>query len=487
MNDTGEPIGQALGRLAVEDPDLPAVTVAGSSVTRGELNRRSNRLARAFAAEGVGREDLVTIAMPNSVEFVEAAVACWKLGAVPQPVSARLPGRELATIVEVADSALVVGVEAGLVPGRVTWPAGRELDPGLSEEPLPPAAAGTWKAPTSGGSTGRPKLILSGDPAIVPAEPRSGMRRGGCVLIPGPLYHNAPFTFASAGLFHGNHIVLLPRFDAEATLRAIDEHRPDFMLVVPTMMIRILRLDDRVRAGYDVSSLQTVWHMGAPCPVWAKRAWIDWIGAEKIWELYAGTEAQAISTIRGDEWLAHPGSVGRVSTGEMKTVDPQTGLDLPVGEVGEIFLRVKPGGRPAYRYLGAEAQTIGDGWESLGDMGWFDEEGYLYLADRRADMILSGGANIYPAEIEAALNEHLGVESCAVIGLPDDDLGQVVHAICRASPGTTPPSDEELRAFVGERLVRYKVPRSFEWVDEPVRDDAGKVRRSALRSERART
>ncbi len=487
MNDAGEPIGQALGRLAVEDPDLPAVTVAGSSVTRGELNRRSNRLARAFAAEGVGPEDLVTIAMPNSVEFVEAAVACWKLGAVPQPVSARLPGRELATIVEVADSALVVGVEADLVPGRVTWPAGREPDPGLSEEPLPPAAAGTWKAPTSGGSTGRPKLILSGDPAIVPAEPRSGMRRGGCVLIPGPLYHNAPFTFASAGLFHGNHIVLLPRFDAEATLRAIDEHRPDFMLVVPTMMIRILRLDDRVRAGYDVSSLQTVWHMGAPCPVWAKRAWIDWIGAEKIWELYAGTEAQAISTIRGDEWLAHPGSVGRVSTGEMKIVDPETGLDLPAGEVGEIFLRVKPGGKPAYRYLGAEAQTIGDGWESLGDMGWFDEEGYLYLADRRADMILSGGANIYPAEIEAALNEHLGVESCAVMGLPDDDLGQVVHAICRASPGTAPPSDEELRAFVGERLVRYKVPRSFEWVDEPVRDDAGKVRRSALRSERART
>jgi bile acid-coenzyme A ligase len=487
MSDTGEPIGQALGRLAVEDPDLPAVTVAGSSVTRGELDRRSNRLARAFAAEGVGPEDLVTIALPNSVEFVEAAVACWKLGAVPQPVSARLPGRELATIVEVADSALVVGVEADLVPGRVTWAAGREPDPGLSEEPLPPAAAGTWKAPTSGGSTGRPKLILSGDPAIVPAEPRSGMRRGGCVLIPGPLYHNAPFTFASAALFHGNHIVLLPRFDAEATLRAIDEHRPDFMLVVPTMMIRILRLDDRVRAGYDVSSLQTVWHMGAPCPVWAKRAWIDWIGGEKIWELYAGTEAQAISTIRGDDWLAHPGSVGRVSTGEMKTVDPETGQDLPAGEVGEIFLRVKPGGKPAYRYLGAEAETIGDGWESLGDMGWFDEEGYLYLADRRADMILSGGANIYPAEIEAALNEHLGVESCAVIGLPDDDLGQVVHAICRASPGTVPPSDEELRAFVGERLVRYKVPRSFEWVDKPVRDDAGKVRRSALRSERART
>jgi bile acid-coenzyme A ligase len=250
------------------------------------------------------------------------------------------------------------------------------------------------------------------------------------------------------------------------------------------MMIRMLRLDDRVRARYDVSSLQTVWHMGAPCPAWAKRAWIDWIGAEKIWELYAGTEMQAVTIIRGDEWLGHVGSVGRVTGGEMKIVDPETGQDLPAGQVGEIFLRVKPGSKPTYRYLGADAQTIGDGWESLGDMGWFDEERYLYLADRRADMILSGGANVYPAEVEAALNEHHGVESCAVIGLPDDDLGQAVHAICKATAGAVTPTDEELRAFMAERLVRYKVPRSFEWVEEPVRDDAGKVRRSALRSER---
>jgi bile acid-coenzyme A ligase len=487
MSEAGEPISAALGRLAREDPDRPAVTVGGLSVTRGELDRRSNRLARAFAAAGVGPEDLVTIALPNSVEFLEAAVACWKLGAVPQPVSARLPGRELTAIVEVADPALVVGVEADLVPGRVTWAAARRPDPGLSEEPLPPVAARTWKAPTSGGSTGRPKLILSGDPAIVAAEPGLAMRRNGCMLIPGPLYHNAPFTSASVGLFHGNHVVLLPRFDAEGTLRAIDEHRPDFMLVVPTMMIRILRLDDQVRAGYDVSSLQTVWHMGAPCPAFAKQAWIDWIGGEKIWELYAGTEVQAVTVIRGDEWLEHAGSVGRVSAGQMKIVDPGTGEDLPTGQVGEIFLRVTPGGKPTYRYLGAEARTIGDGWESLGDMGWFDEEGYLYLADRRADMILSGGANIYPAEIEAALNEHQVIESCAVIGLPDDDLGQVVHAICHASPGSVPPPDETLRAFAAERLVRYKVPRSFEWVSEPVRDDAGKVRRSALRSERVQT
>jgi bile acid-coenzyme A ligase len=487
MDEAGEPIGAALGRLAGEDPGLPAVTVGDSSVTRGELDRRSNRLARAFAAEGVGPEDLVTIALPNSVAFLEAAVACWKLGAVPQPVSFRLPGRELTAIVELADSALVVGVDAERVPGRATWAAGQQPEPGLSDERLPPIVSATWKAPTSGGSTGQPKLILSGDPATIPAEPSRGFRRDGCVLIPGPLYHNAPFTYASTGLFYGNHVVLLPRFDAEGTLRAIDTHQPDFMLVVPTMMIRILRLGEEVRARYDMSSLQTVWHMGAPCPVWAKRAWIGWIGGEKIWELYTGTETQAVTTIQGDEWLRHEGSVGRVTVGQMKIVDPETEQDLPAGQVGEIFLRVTPGDKPAYHYLGAEARTIGDGWESLGDMGWFDEQGYLFLADRRADMILSGGANIYPPEIEAALNEHPGVESCAVIGLPDDDLGQAVHAICRASPGTATASDDELRAFVGERLVRYKVPRSFEWVDEPVRNDAGKVRRSALRSERVTT
>jgi bile acid-coenzyme A ligase len=479
-----ETIGERLGRLAAADPHRPAITVGEDTITRAELERDTNRLARAFAAEGVGPEDLVTIALPNSIEFLAAAVACWKLGAVPQPVSARLPGPELAAIVELADSALVVGVDGDRVPGRTTWAAGRQPEAGVSPDPLPPALASTWKAPTSGGSTGRPKLILSGDDATVPPEPGRGMRSEGCVFMPGPLYHNAPFTFGSLGLFYGNHVVLLPRFDAEATLRVIDEHHPDFMLVVPTMMIRILRLPDEVRASYDMSSLETVWHMGAPCPVWAKRAWIEWIGGEKIMELYTGTESQAVTTIRGDEWLDHEGSVGRVVIGEMKIVALETLEDVPAGTIGEIFLRTSPGAKATYRYLGAEARTIGDGWESLGDMGWFDEDGYLFLADRQSDMILSGGANIYPAEIESALNEHTGVESCAVIGLPDEDLGQRLHAILRASPGTVPPADEEMRSFVSERLVRYKVPRSFEWVDEPVRDDAGKVRRSGLLKER---
>jgi bile acid-coenzyme A ligase len=168
----------------------------------------------------------------------------------------------------------------------------------------------------------------------------------------------------------------------------------------------------------------------------------------------------------------------------MRIVDADTQQALPTGEIGEIVMRRAPGTAPTYRYVGAEPRLLGEDWESLGDMGWFDEDGYLFLADRRADMILSGGANIYPAEIEAALQEHPAVQTCAVVGLPHDELGQSVHAVLEPTPNVPQPSDTELSDFVSERLVRYKVPRSYEWVDFAVRDDAGKVRRSALRDER---
>ena len=296
---------------------------------------------------------------------------------------------------------------------------------------------------------------------MIPLAPSHGLRHDGVVLIPGPLYHNAPFTFACLGLFYGNHVVVMPRFDAEATLAAIDRHRPDLVLLVPTMMSRVLRLDDSARERYDISSLQTVWHMGAPCAPWVKERWLHWVGPEKVWELYTGTESQAVTTVRGDEWLAKPGTVGRVTSGEMQIVDTHTLQKLPAGKLGEIFLRRSAGTPETYRYVGAEPYAIDDGWESLGDMGWFDDDGYLFLADRRADMILSGGANIYPAEIEAALIEHSAVQSCAVVGLPDDDLGQVVHAILQPIDAAAVPSDDDLRAFLAQRVIRYKVPRDI--------------------------
>jgi bile acid-coenzyme A ligase len=218
-------------------------------------------------------------------------------------------------------------------------------------------------------------------------------------------------------------------------------------------------------------------HMAAPCPRWLKEAWIGWLGAERIHELYGGTEGLSATWITGTEWLAHPGSVGRpLPGGRMKVVD-EKGCEAPPGVVGEIYMMADGGPATTYHYIGAEPKSL-DGWESLGDMGWMDAEGYVYLTDRKADMILRGGANVYPAEVEAAIDSHPRVRSSAVIGLPDDDLGQRVHAIVDAPEGV---SVEELRAHLGERLVRYKIPQSFEFVSDPLRDDAGKVRRSALR------
>jgi bile acid-coenzyme A ligase len=282
------------------------------------------------------------------------------------------------------------------------------------------------------------------------------------------------------GTAMGCHVVLTPRFDPEGTLAEIQRRQASWVDLVPTMMNRIWRLPGEVKSRYDLSGVETLWHMAAPCPDWLKEAFIRWIAPGEVMELYAGTEAQAVTIITGTEWLEHRGSVGRVAIGEMKVVG-EDGRDLPPGEVGEIYMRRAPYQPETYRYVGATPRTLPGGWESLGDMGWFDADGYLYLADRRADMILVGGSNVYPAEIEAALQEHPAVESCAVIGLPDDDLGARIHAIVKAREAV---SEEALQAHLADRLVSYKRPRSFEFVDEPVRDDAGKVRRTALREAR---
>ncbi len=272
--------------------------------------------------------------------------------------------------------------------------------------------------------------------------------------------------------------MLLRRFDAAAFLAAVQEHRAGFAMVVPTMMQRVWRLPER--EAYDVGSLHTVLHLGAPCPPWLKRAWLDWLGPERVLELYAGTEGTGLTLITGPEWLEHPGSVGRPALGSRVRVLRPDGTDCAPGETGEVHLLPETGPGSTYRYVGATARAV-DGWETLGDLGHLDPDGYLFLADRSADLVISGGSNVYPAEVEAALDSHPAVRSSAVIGLPDDDLGERVHALVDA---TTPVTEQELLAWVGERLVRYKVPRTVELVEGPLRDDAGKVRRSALRAER---
>ena len=298
--------------------------------------------------------------------------------------------------------------------------------------------------------------------------------------MPGPLYHNGPVVWSCVALLAGVHLVVLPRFDAEATLAAIEEHSVGVVYLVPTMMKRIWRLPIEVRERYDLSSLRFVWHLAEPCPPWLKEAWIDWLGPERIWELYAGTEAQAATIITGTEWLEHRGSVGNPADGSVLIAD-EDGNELPRGQQGEVWLRSVTRDTPSYRCVGAEARTRDGGWESLGDLGWLDEDGFLYLGDRLTDMILSGGANIYPAEVEAVLQEHPTVRSCAVVGLPDDDMGQRVHAIIEADEAV---DTDAILAFLRQRLAPYKLPRTIEVVDEPPRDDAGKVRRSALRSQR---
>jgi bile acid-coenzyme A ligase len=424
---------------------------------------------------------MVTVAVPNSIDFFIAYIAAWRLGATPQPISSRLPQRELDAIIELANSSAVIGVEEGSVANRVCVPTGFRA-PDADASHLPYVLSKAWKAPTSGGSTGRPKLIVSGDPAALDPDLPIPllMQKEGCLVMPGPLYHNGPAVWSCQAWLNGLHVVLLPRFDAMGTLEAIQKYKGTVLYMVPTMMKRITRLPEEERLSFDLSSLQVVWHLAEPCPEWLKQEWIDWLGPERIFELYAGTEAQTATIITGHEWLAHRGSVGKTVPGTVKITN-EDGTELPAGEMGEVWMRSLRG-TPTYKYVGATARTLEGGWESLGDMGYLDVEGYLYLGDRAADMILSGGANIYPAEIESAIQEHPAIKSCAVIGFPDEDKGNVIHAIVEADPSEI--SEVDLKTFLGERLVIYKVPRTFEYVDFALRDDAGKVRRSALRAER---
>jgi bile acid-coenzyme A ligase len=465
---------------AAVKPDAPAVTCGTRTLSWRDLDSRTNRIARALQSAGVHFDDLVTIALPNGTDFIEACFALWKIGATPQPVSARLPKSELDGIIALAKPPLVIADPPMAVDGKRASIT-ELLDLSDDTSPLPDQIAPAWKAPTSGGSTGRPKLIVSGQAAVTQPESVAGWRLDSesVALMPGPLYHNGPFVTAFCALMAGAHLVILPRFDAEPVLQQIAATGATWIYLVPTMMSRIWRLPRETRDRYAVSTLKTVWHLAAPCPPWLKEAWIEWLGADTIWELYAGTEGQAGTVITGSEWLQHRGSVGKPFTGQLRILD-EAGNDVPADTIGEVFMRRAEGLPPSYHYIGAEARARGD-WESLGDMGHLDAEGYLYLADRRSDMILVGGSNVYPAEVEAVLDEHPLVASSAVVGLPDEDLGARVHAIVQPRPGL---DVDELRHFLSGRLLAYKCPRTFELVSDALRDDAGKVRRSQLREER---
>lgn len=483
----GEMSPRAMGALldiqAARDPDRPALTFDGRTLTRRELASAANRRARALARAGVKAGDFVAVALPNGPALLEIVFGVWALGATPAPLSHRLPPAELAAILDLLSPALVVTEIVGVGGDRPGATPAELDDPTLDDSPLPEQPARHLKAIASGGSTGRPKVIVDAAPGLAdPDRPLLCMRADDVLLNPGPLYHAAPFGMTCFALGWGLHVVIMPRFDAEETLRLIDRHRVRWLFQVPTMMHRIWSLPEETRARYDVSSLDIVMHIAAPCPPWLKKAWIDWVGAEVVWELYTGTEALGGTGVNGAEWLEKPGTVGRVLPGyEMRVLDAQ-GRACATDEVGEVFFRPLRGRGSTYRYLGAEPRAVGE-FETLGDMGRVDADGYLFLTDRRTDLILSGGANVYPAEVEAALESAPGVLGGVVIGLPDQDLGQTVHAIIEIAPGAE-IDEAVLRRHLEARLVPYKRPRSFEFTTQRLRDDAGKVRRGALRDAR---
>jgi bile acid-coenzyme A ligase len=483
----GFPLGDIPGEYAAERPEAVAVRAEDEELTWDGLYRASNAVARGLKRSGVGPGRIVPLMLPNGVDVVVAAFACLKIGAVPQPLSTRLAPPEEQAVLELSDPVVVLGREEGTPVGdgrsrTTTVAALRRL--GGSEDGLPTVVGPSWKAPTSGGSTGRPKIILSGSPGTFHAFDSEawGIGPRQRALITAPVHHNAPFSTAMTVLFNGGTVTLLGKFDAERVLAEVERHAITWMYLVPTMMRRILALPGATRRHYDLSSLVSVWHCAEPCPPAIKQAWIDWLGAERIFELYAGTEAQAGCTISGPEWLEHRGSVGRPTWGEIKIVALDGTPVTESGRSGEVFMRVPPGNPPAFRYLGAEVKEV-EGWSTLGDIGEFDAEGYLYLHDRRSDMLLVGGVNVYPAEIEGALAEHPEVLSSAVIGLPDADRGNRIHAIVQLAEGSTATA-EEIGAFLSGRLSPHKRPRSIELVDTPLRSPAGKIRRSALRAER---
>jgi len=475
--------GRAFSVHAERAPAQPLLECSGRIATRGEVESRSNRLARAYAELGVGEGDFVTLALPNGIEFVEAAIAIWKLGAVPQPISSHLPEAERAQLVELAKPRLVVGVAPGTYPACTSLAIGFEPGAGITDAPHAERVSPYRQAIASGGSTGRPKLIVDRLPArIDPDAPSYTVPIGAHTLVPGPMYHSGPFLNCHWTLMVGGFAAIQSRFDPEQALALIERHRIGFVNFVPTMLHRIWRLPEATRERYDLSSLVRVVVGGAACPAWLMRVWIDWVGADVMHEFYGASERIGGTLISGREWLERPGSVGRPTDGRKIRVLGTDGKDLPPGEVGELYM-LPPGGQGStYFYVGeARARATADGWESIGDLGWVDADGYLYIADRRTDMIVTGGANVYPAEIEGALDAHPRVRSSAVVGLPDDDLGQRVHAIVQVD---VPIAEEELRAHLAKLLDRYKIPRSFEQVDYPLRDEAGKLRRSRLREER---
>lgn len=449
------------------------------------LDRRSNQIARLLAHHGVDDDSMVVIGVQNQPEYFFVALAAWKLGAMTLPLRRVMPQIERDQVLHLGQPKVVVA-DWENVPYPTLTTADLAQADDLADDPLPDIIAHPGKSNVSGGSTGRSKIIVDPNPwgrtdESLLNEPM-GVKHGQVQLVLGPLYHAAPFVWAFWGMFEAHTLVLMERFDAARAVGLIEQYRVNYVYMAPVHMSRIAKLPNV--SARDFSSVTCLLHMAAPCPPWLKRTWFDLVGPEHVLELLAMTESVGMTMIWGDEWLTHPGSVGKAAIiSEVKILDA-TGNEAPRGEVGEIFMRRldKP---VTYEYVGSPAlKTSPDGFASVGDLGWMDEDGYVYIADRRVDMIITGGANVFPAEVEAALSGHPDVADIAVIGLLDDEWGRRVHAVVQPRQFDSPPDIQTLNLRCREHLMSYKVPKSYDFVEELPRNNAGKLRRSALIQER---
>ena len=496
-------------------PDKPAVVMAtsGESITYGELDALANRLSHWFRSIGLERGDHVAFCMENRVEYLPILWGCHYAGLYYTAFSTRLNADEASYIVNNSGSkALIVSpamaeIAAGLLSTtpevRARLVVGGNLE---HHEPFEAALSGLPSTPLpdrvetndmlySSGTTGRPKGVKvpqSGEP-LGSGEPVSRLAVAlfdygqDCVyLSPGPLYHAAPLRFSRSALRVGGTVVVMEKFDAEGALQAIERFSVTTSQWVPTMFLRMLKLPDNVRTAYDLSSLTCAIHAAAPCPIEAKEQMIDWWGPI-IHEYYAGTEGNGLTYCNSEQWLAHKGTVGTPILGIVHILDDD-GNEVPTGEEGGVYFS----GAGSFAYHGDADKTADayapNGESTLGDIGRVDEDGFLYLTDRRAFMIISGGVNIYPQEAENALSMHPDVFDVAVFGVPNDDMGEEVKAVVQ--PTTMPSTPEEARtletaliAHCREQLANVKCPRSVDFRSELPRHPTGKLYKRLLKDE----
>jgi bile acid-coenzyme A ligase len=441
-----------------------------------------------LAERGAGPGTLVAIGLANSPEHLYVAIGAWKAGAGVLPIRADLPDWERERLLQVAQVVLFVG-DAGGPGGPVVTADEVRASVDRSTDPLPDVVADPAIAIASSGSTGRPKVIVSPLPGM--AVPRGApplaaeffeLPEHMPQLVPAPLYHTNGFSLAHTTLFTGDLMVLMEKFDAAQAVDLVERYRITCFAAVPTMLARIARVEG-VRER-DFSSIVYVMQGGATCPDWVVEAWSDLVGPEHLFMTYGSTERVGLTFMRGVDWVSHRGSCGVGHNTEIRILNDD-GNELPPGEVGSVYTSAMPG-MPKFEYHNAPEKTA-ESWRddefTVHDLGSLDEDGYLFLADRRVDLILRGGVNIYPAEVEHALATNPDVVDSAVFGLPDEQLGQRVHAIVELRSGAPQDPDVILEQLRGQ-LAPYKLPTTFEFIDELPREPNGKVLKRQLRDAR---